>query len=91
MQPADFGWSDLGTWGSLWEKQSKCENLNAVIGSNTHLFEVSNSIIHVPNDKKVVIQGLDNFIIVEENGTLLICKKQEEQRIKEFRAAVLDK
>lgn len=85
VQPADFGWSDLGTWGSLWEQQDKDMSKNAVVGENVHLFEVSNSVIHVPNDKKVVIQGLDNCIIVEENGTLLICKKEEEQRIKEFK------
>jgi mannose-1-phosphate guanylyltransferase len=89
VQPADFGWSDLGTWGSLWEKRERCEQGNTVVGNKVHIFESSNCIVNMPKDKKVVIQGLDDYIVVEDNETLLICKKEEEQRIKEFRAAVL--
>lgn len=90
VQPADFGWSDLGTWGSLWEKRERCEQGNTVVGDKVHVFESSNCIVNMPKGKKVVIQGLDDYIIVEDNETLLICKKEEEQRIKEFRAAVLN-
>jgi len=89
VQPADFGWSDLGTWGSLWEKRERCEQGNTVVGENVHVFESSNCIVNMPKDKKVVIQGLDDYIVVEDNETLLICQKEEEQRIKEFRAAAL--
>ncbi|MGZ2369854.1 mannose-1-phosphate guanylyltransferase [Ancylomarina sp. YFZ004] len=90
VQPADFGWSDLGTWGSLWEKRERCDQGNTVVGDKVHVFESSNCIVNMPKDKKVVIQGLDDYIVVEDNETLLICKKEEEQRIKEFRAAVLN-
>lgn len=91
VQPADFGWSDLGTWGSLWEKRERSEQGNTVVGDEVHLFEASNCIVNMPSNKKVVIQGLDDFIVVEDNDVLLICKKEEEQRIKEFRAAVVNK
>ncbi|MCZ4696335.1 mannose-1-phosphate guanylyltransferase [Ancylomarina euxinus] len=89
VQPADFGWSDLGTWGSLWEKRERCEQGNTVVGEQVHVFESSNCIVNMPKGKKVVIQGLDDYIVVEDNEVLMICKKEEEQRIKEFRAAVL--
>ena len=91
VQPADFGWSDLGTWGSLWEKRERSEQGNTVVGEEVHLFEASNCIVNMPTNKKVVIQGLDDFIVVEDNDVLLICKKEEEQRIKEFRASVMNK
>jgi mannose-1-phosphate guanylyltransferase len=90
VQPADFGWSDLGTWGSLWEKRERNEAGNTVVGEKVHLFEAGNCIVNMPNDKKVVIQGLQDYIVVEDNEVLLICKKEEEQRIKEFRAAVIE-
>lgn len=86
--PASFGWSDLGTWGSLWEKGSKDYQGNSVVGEKVHLFECNNTIVTVPNDRAVVLQGLDNFIVAEANGVLMICKKEEEQRIKEFSAVV---
>lgn len=91
VQPADFGWSDLGTWGSLWEKRERSEQGNTILGNQVHVFEASNCIVNMPKDKKVVIQGLQDYIVVEDNEVLLICKKEEEQRIKEFRAAVIDK
>ncbi|PKQ64405.1 mannose-1-phosphate guanylyltransferase [Labilibaculum filiforme] len=90
VQPADFGWSDLGTWGSLWEKRERNQQGNTVVGEKVHVFESSNCIVNMPKDKKVVIQGLQDFIVVEDNDVLLICKKEEEQRIKEFRATVLE-
>jgi len=86
VQPADFGWSDLGTWGSLYEKREQNNVGNAVVGDNVHLFESENCIVDVPSGKKVVLQGLNDYIVVESNDTLLICKKEEEQRIKEFQA-----
>ena len=82
--PADFGWSDLGTWGSLLTQSHKDQYGNACIGSNIHMIESKNNIVHTLHEKKVVIQGLDGYIVAEEDGTLLICKLSEEQRIKLF-------
>jgi mannose-1-phosphate guanylyltransferase len=82
--PADIGWSDLGTWGSLFEELTKnnSSNSNAVVGNNVMLFDSSNCMIHVPKNKLVVIQGLKNFIVAEKDNTLLICKMEDEQKIK---------
>lgn len=82
--PASFGWSDLGTWGSLLEQSKKDLTGNACIGPNISLFESHNCIIHTTQEKKVVVQGLDGYIVAENNDTLLICKLSEEQRIKQF-------
>lgn len=81
--PADFGWSDLGNWASLHDKLSKDENGNGTVG-NVKLFECSNCIVHAEDEKKVVLQGLDGYIVSEKNGQLLVCKRSEEQRIREF-------
>lgn len=81
--PADFGWSDLGNWASLYEKLQKDENGNAAVG-NVKFFECSNCVVLAEDAKKVAIQGLDNFIISEKKGQILVCKRNEEQRIKEF-------
>ena len=82
--PADFGWSDLGTWGSLLEQSHKDLYGNALIGNDIQLFESHNCIVHTTQEKKVVVQGLDGYIVAENNDTLLICKLSEEQRIKQF-------
>lgn len=82
--PADFGWSDLGTWGSLLDHTKKDLYGNGVIGSNVSLFDTHNCIVHTLNKKRVVIQGLDNYIVAEEDDKILICKLSEEQRIKQF-------
>jgi mannose-1-phosphate guanylyltransferase len=82
--PADFGWSDLGTWGSLQQQTKKDLYGNACIGEDINLFETHNCMIHTTQEKKVVIQGLDGYIVAEKNNTLLICKLSEEQRIKPF-------
>ncbi len=82
--PADFGWSDLGTWGSLQCQVKHDEAGNSIIGENIGLFETKNSIIHTVGCKQVVVQGLDGYIVAENDGRLLICKLSEEQRIKQF-------
>jgi len=82
--PADFGWSDLGTWGSLLQQSSKDVYGNACIGAGINMFESHNCIVHTTQEKKVVIQGLDGYIVAECDDTLLICKLSEEQRIKQF-------
>ena len=82
--PADFGWSDLGTWGSLLQQSKKDLYGNACIGPDVTLFESHGCIVHTTQEKKVVIQGLDGYIVAENDDTLLICKLTEEQRIKQF-------
>lgn len=82
--PADFGWSDLGTWGSL-QMQAKHDLYgNTLIGDKIEMYESSNCIVHTLQQKQVVIQGLDNYIVAEKDGVLLICKLSEEQRIRQF-------
>ena len=82
--PASFGWSDLGTWGSLLLQSKRDLHGNAVIRKEADLYETKNSIINVQDAKKVVIQGLDGYIVAEHDGVLLICQLSEEQRIKQF-------
>ena len=82
--PADFGWSDLGTWGSLQTHLQRDLYGNAVIGENVKLFDSRNCIVHTTEEKKVIIQGLEGFIVAEKNDTLLICRLSEEQKIKQY-------
>lgn len=84
VYPANFGWSDLGTWGSLYTHLEQDENRNATVGQNINLVDCKNCIVHTPSERKVVIQGLDNYIIAESDNTLLICKKEDEQLIKDW-------
>ena len=81
--PADFGWSDLGNWASLHDKLSHDNNGNGVVG-NIHLYECNNCVVHAEDAKKVVLQGLDGYIVSEKGGQILVCRRSEEQRIKEF-------
>lgn len=82
--PANFGWSDLGTWGSLHEHTVNDGFGNSLLGDNIEVFETNNCIVHALDQKKVVVQGLDGYIVAENNGVLLICKQSEEQRIRQF-------
>ena len=82
--PASLGWSDLGTWASLYEEKNKDYLQNAVSGNEVIIYDASNNIIDVPDDKLVVIEGLENFIVVDTPNVLLICNKNHEQKIKEF-------
>ncbi len=81
---ADFGWSDLGTWGSLYENSQKNEENNSVIGKNVLIYDTENTIVNMPDDKLAVIQGLKDYIVVESDGILLICRKEDEQKIRQF-------
>ena len=82
--PADFGWSDLGTWGSLLMQTKRYLYGNSLIGNDIQMVESKNCIVHTTQEKKVVVQGLDGYIVAEKDNTLLICKLSEEQRIKQF-------
>tara|TARA_R110001592_G_scaffold138225_1_gene356943 strand:+ start:62703 stop:63788 length:1086 start_codon:yes stop_codon:yes gene_type:complete len=82
--PADFGWSDLGTWGSLYEHKELDANKNALIGSKILNYNSANNIIRMSNGKVAVVEGLDGYIIVDTDHSLLICKMENEQMIKSF-------
>jgi mannose-1-phosphate guanylyltransferase len=84
VMAADFGWSDLGTWGSLFEHIPKDANQNAVVGKHVMMYDSRSCIVHVPKDKLVVLQGLDDYIVVESNDVLLVCRKEDEQQIRQF-------
>jgi mannose-1-phosphate guanylyltransferase len=77
---ADFGWSDLGTWGSMYENSQKDEEQNSIVGENILSYDTKNCIINIPDNKLAVIQGLDGLIVVQTEDALLICKKEEEQK-----------
>jgi mannose-1-phosphate guanylyltransferase len=82
--PADFGWSDLGTWGSLHVQMNKDLAGNVAIGPDITLYESRGCVVHTMQEKKVVIIGLEGCIVAENDDHLLICKLEDEQRIKEF-------
>jgi mannose-1-phosphate guanylyltransferase len=84
---SDFGWSDLGTWGSLYEARTHNEQQNAIVG-NVIAYDTQNCIVTLSGDKVAVIQGLDNYIVVEDNDVLLICRRSDEQQIREYVDAV---
>ena len=84
VMSAEFGWSDLGTYGSLYEHIKHDANENAIVGKNVMVYDSKNCIVNMPKDKLVVVQGLEDYIVVESDGVLLICKKQDEQQIRQF-------
>lgn len=79
-----IGWSDLGTWGSLYQHIPRDADKNAVVGKNVITYNSKNCIVNVPKDKLVILQGLEGYIVVESDGILLVCKKEDEQQIKNF-------
>ena len=89
--PVDFGWNDLGTWGSLYHKLKKDAQNNAVVNAEIIFRDSKNNIVRTQKGKHVVIQGLDNFIVVEKDDVLLICPKDKEQDIKQIVADVKEK
>ncbi|MBE7647979.1 mannose-1-phosphate guanylyltransferase [Tenacibaculum finnmarkense] len=84
--PVNFGWNDLGTWGSLYNKLAKDSQQNAVVGANALFKDASGNMIRTQSCKKIVIQGLSDFIIVEKDDLILICPKKDEQDIKQISA-----
>jgi len=81
---SDYGWSDLGTWGSLYEQLEKDEKQNSVTGKHVFLHDSSGNIVNVPDDKLVVLQGLEDYIVVQNTDIILVCRREEEQKIKQF-------
>jgi len=86
--PSSFGWSDLGTWNSAWENMEKDYLGNAVAGKNVMIIDATRCMVHAPHPKLLVLQGLDDFIVVDTPDALLICKREKEQDIKEYVAEV---
>lgn len=86
--PASFGWSDLGTWNSAYENMEKDYLGNAVTGENVMVIDATRCMIHSDNQKLYVLQGMDDYILVDTNDVLLICKKDKEQEIKDYVAEV---
>ena len=88
VMPASFGWSDLGTWNSAWENMEKDYLDNAVAGDNVIVFDATRNMVHTQDGKLLVLQGLDDYIVVDTKDVLLICQKEKEQAIKEYVAEV---
>ena len=86
--PSSFGWSDLGTWASTYDNLEKDYLDNAVVGKHVMVIDATNNIIHADDKKLVVLQGLDDFVVVDTKDVLLICKKDKEQEIKEYVAEI---
>ena len=92
VMPADFGWSDLGTWASVYDLADKDYVGNAVINpEKVVMYNSSNCMVNVPKDKLVILNGLHDFIVVEANNTLMICPKSEEQHVKQVVADIKHK
>lgn len=81
---SDFGWSDLGTWGSLHSHLAHDEHRNGAVGKNVMLYNCSDNVVHAEGNKLVVLHGLNGYIVVDNGNTLLVCKKDDEQKIKNF-------
>jgi mannose-1-phosphate guanylyltransferase len=81
---SDFGWTDLGTWGSLYEMSPKDANENVTLKCQSMFYESKNNIVALPNNKLAVIQDLDGYIVAESDNVLLICKLEEEQNIRQY-------
>lgn len=84
--PAEFGWSDLGSWGSLRTLLPQDEAGNAKVGGRVDMYNCRNCVVHAAEEKRVVLEGLDGYIVAEKDGQLLVCRLSEEQRIKDFAA-----
>ena len=83
VMATDFGWNDLGTWGSLYDKLPKDENANALVNADGYFIDSSNNMISTQAGKKIVVEGISDYIIVETDDTILIFPKSGEQNIKE--------
>jgi mannose-1-phosphate guanylyltransferase len=86
--PSSFGWCDLGTWNSAYENFQKDYFHNAVAGNNVVIIDATKCMVHAPDKKLVLLQGLEDFIVVDTEDVLLICKKEKEQQIKDYVAEV---
>ena len=81
---SDFGWSDLGTWGSLYEQLNKDNSQNSVTGKNVFMYESTGTLVNVQDNMLVVLQGLEDYIVVQNENIILVCKREDEQKIKQY-------
>ena len=81
---SDFGWSDLGTWGSLYDQLDKDDLDNSVSGKHVFMYESSGNIVNVQDNRLVVLQGLKDYIVVQNDNIILVCRREDEQKIKQF-------
>lgn len=81
---SEFGWSDLGTWGSLYEQLVKNEQQNSITGKHVFMYESSGNIVNVQDDMLVVLQGLKDYIVVQNENIVMVCKREDEQKIKQY-------
>lgn len=88
IMPSSFGWSDLGTWASAFQNLEKDYLENAVVGDNVMIIDATNNLVHASNKKLILLQGLNDYVVVDTKDVLLICKKDKEQEIKEYVAEV---
>ena len=84
VMPSDFGWSDLGTWGSLYELSDKDDDGNVTLHSEASFYDSHRNIVTLESGKLAVIQGLDDMIVAEQGNVLLVCRKAQEQQIRQF-------
>ena len=84
VQLCNFGWADLGTWGSLHEASPKDQHKNVIVNGNTLLYDCSNNIIAMPEGKLAVLQGLEDYLVADTNNVLLICRKDDESTIRRY-------
>lgn len=82
--PANFGWSDLGTWMSVWEKAKKDYQENAILAQNALVYDTNNCLISVSGKKLVVVEGLEEMCVIDSENALLICRIENEQRMREI-------
>jgi mannose-1-phosphate guanylyltransferase len=87
--PVDFGWSDLGTWKSVFNHQQKDKDGNYIQGQ-VFAYDTTNTLVKLPNEKLAIVQGLDNYMVIEHEGVLMICHKEQEQMVKKFLNDVKD-
>ena len=84
VMQTDFGWSDLGTWGALYDNLPLDNHNNAVVGNSIITYDSHNNMISIPKNKLAVIDGVDDCIIVDSGDKLLITKRSHEQNIRKF-------
>ncbi|MEM0933294.1 MAG: mannose-1-phosphate guanylyltransferase, partial [Bacteroidota bacterium] len=88
--PASFDWNDLGTWGALYDKLDKDSAENATVNCRTVLVNAKNNMIRTATNKVVVVDGLEDYIIVDKEDVLLIYPKSKQQDIKKVRGEISD-
>ena len=84
VHSGDFGWSDVGTWGSVYQHSRKDKYANALSNNNIKTHNTRSTIISIPKDKAAVVSGLKDYIVVDTADVLLICPSSEEQNISSF-------